>query len=241
MSRDPKPPTPTGGTPPAEVTGDVAAFLAKVAAMPKVHKVGAKGRLLFALDATASREPTWDQACKIQGEMFEVTASLGGLEVQMAYYRGFGEFHAGRWAASGNELIKDMTGVRCLAGQTQIHRVLRHAVAETRRKRVGAVVFVGDALEEDIDAIAATAGELGLLGVPVFMFHEGGNARVAQGFKHVATLTKGAYCAFDLSSARMLKELLAAVAVYAAGGRQALADYSKRAGPEVKLLTAQLK
>ena len=236
MSRDPKPPVPAG-----ESAGDVQAFLAKVAAMPKVTKVGSKGRLIFALDATASREPTWDQACKIQGEMFSVTASLGGLEVQMAYYRGFGQFHAGRWAGSGAELIGEMTGVKCLAGQTQIERVLRHAVAETKRKRVGAVVFVGDALEEDIDRLAVSAGELGLLGVPVFMFHEGGDPRVAQGFKHIATLTKGAYCAFDLSSARMLKELLAAVAVYAAGGRQALADYSKRAGPEVRLLTSQLK
>jgi hypothetical protein len=134
-----------------------------------------------------------------------------------------------------------MTGVHCLAGQTQIARVLRHAVGETKRKRVGALVFVGDALEEDIDKIAATAGELGLLGVPAFMFHEGRNARVASGFKHVATLTKGAYCAFDLSSAKALRELLAAVAIYAAGGHQALADYSKRAGPEVKLLTSQLK
>jgi hypothetical protein len=236
MSRDPKPLVPAG-----EATGDVQAFLAKVAAMPKVTKVGTKGRLIFALDATASREPTWDQACRIQGEMFSVTASLGGLEVQMAYYRGFGQFHAGRWAGSGAELIGEMTGVKCLAGQTQIGKVLRHAVAETKRKRVGALVFVGDALEEDIDKLAVAAGELGLLGVPVFMFHEGGDPQVARGFKQIATLTKGAYCAFDLSSARMLKELLAAVAVYAAGGHQALADYSKRAGPEVRLLTSQLK
>jgi hypothetical protein len=236
MSREPKPPAPTGQT-----TGDVAAFLAKVAAMPKVQKVGAKGRLIFALDATASREPTWDRACQIQGEMFAATAGLGGLEVQMAYYRGFGEFHAGRWAANATELIREMTGVHCLAGQTQIGRVLRHAVNETKRQKLGAVVFVGDALEEEIDRIAAAAGELGLLGVPVFMFHEGKDPRVARGFQHIATLTKGAYCTFDLSSAETLKQLLAAVAVYAAGGRQALADYSKRAGAEVRLLTSQLK
>lgn len=229
-------PTPAGGT-----TGDVAAFLAKVAAMPKVAKVGEKGRLIFALDATASREPTWDRACQIQGEMFTVTASLGGLEVQMAYYRGFGEFQAGRWAADAKALIGEMTGVQCLAGRTQIGRVLRHAVVETKRKRVGAVVFVGDALEEDVDALAVAAGELGLLGVPVFMFHEGGDSTVARGFRHIATLSKGAYCAFDLNSADMLKELLAAVAVYAAGGHKALADYSKRAGPGVRLLTSQLK
>ena len=48
----------------------------------------------------------------------------------MAYYRGYGEFRAGRWAASGNELIGEMTGVHCLAGQTQIERGLSHAVVE---------------------------------------------------------------------------------------------------------------
>jgi hypothetical protein len=240
MSRDPKAPVPTGKSD-VGVPNDVAAFLAKVAAMPKVTKVGEKGRLIFALDATASRQPTWDRACKIQGEMFAVTASLGGLEVQMAYYRGFHEFRAGRWAADANALIGEMTGVSCLAGQTQIERVLRHAVAETKRKRVGAVVFVGDALEEELDRLAMPAGELGLLGVPVFMFHEGGKPTVEHGFRQIATLSKGAYCAFDLNSAHMLKELLAAVAVYAAGGHRALADYSKRAGPEVRLLTAQLK
>lgn len=243
MSRDPKPPAPIdrpAGSQPAKPADDVTAFLSKVAAMPKVTKVGEGGRLIFALDATASREPTWDQACRIQGEMFTATASLGGLEVQMAYYRGFHEFQAGRWASSGQQLIREMTGVHCLAGQTQIERVLRHALVETRRKRVGAVVFVGDALEEEIDRLAVPAGELGLLGVPVFMFHEGGKPLVARGFQHIAKLSKGAYCAFDLSSAETLRRLLAAVAVYAAGGRAALADYSKRAGPEVRLLTSQL-
>jgi hypothetical protein len=42
-------------------------------------------RLIFALDATASREPTWDSACRIQGEIFEATAAIGGLDLQLAY------------------------------------------------------------------------------------------------------------------------------------------------------------
>src|SRR3546814_9870581 len=39
---------------------------------------GRRGRLIFAMDATASREPTWDRACRLQGEMFKETAALGG-------------------------------------------------------------------------------------------------------------------------------------------------------------------
>ena len=40
---------------------------------------------------------------------------------------------------------------------------------------------------------------------------------------------------------RQLRELLAAVAVFAAGGRRALADYSEQRGGMTKLLTHQMK
>ncbi len=109
---------------------DLEAFLKKVATTPALGS-GARGRLMFALDATASREPTWDRACQIQGEMFSETAELGGLEIQMAYYRGFGEFAATPWITKSADLVRRMTGVHCLGGHTQIGRVLRHAISET--------------------------------------------------------------------------------------------------------------
>ena len=68
------------------------AFVEKVRATPVIKSGQERGRLMFAMDATGSREPSWDRACQIQGEMFDATASLGGLSVQLAYYRGFGEF-----------------------------------------------------------------------------------------------------------------------------------------------------
>src|SRR5262249_29083022 len=123
-----------GNLPTGAETGDaaVAAFLRKVAAAPKpVVSTGQRGRLLFALDATASREPTWDRACQIQAEMFNVTAALGGLEVQLVYYRGIGGLEASPWVADAAGLAGRMAEVHCLAGQTQIGRVLRHALAET--------------------------------------------------------------------------------------------------------------
>ena len=104
------------------------------------------GRLLFAMDATASREPTWDMACKIQGEMF--SAASGGLEVQLCHYGGPGFFHATPWMRNSDELLRNMSAVRCLAGGTQIAAVLRHACVETRRTRINAAVFVGDCMEE---------------------------------------------------------------------------------------------
>lgn len=215
---------------------EVSDFLNKVAATAAPKAAGRKGRLVFAMDATASREPTWDRACHIQGEMFSATNALGGLEVQLLYYRGFGECRASRWTADSGELLRLMTGVRCLGGQTQIRKVLSHAIRETDKRKIDAVVFVGDAMEEDIDRLCHLAGELGLRGVPVFLFHEGGDPIVRRAFEQVARLSGGAYCPFDSGSAQQLRDLLSAVAVYAAGGRQALLDFeSKRGGGRLRL------
>lgn len=228
-------------TPPATASAAVADFLQKVATTPAPSTApGQRGRLLFALDATASRGPTWDQAMHIQGEMFQEAASLGGLDIQLAYYRGFGEFKATRWLSDGQALLRAMTGVACLAGRTQIERVLRHALAETKQKKVNAVVFVGDCMEENLDLLADAAGHLGLAGVPVFLFHEGPDPLAEAAFQHIARLTGGACCRFDAGSAEHLRQLLRAVAVFAAGGRRALEDYGKRTGGLALALTDRL-
>ena len=219
---------------------EVDAFLRKVAAVPGAGAGEGRGRLIFAMDATASRGPTWDRACHIQAEMFRETKALGGLEVQLVYYRGFGEFQASDWAKDSDTLLRTMTRVSCLAGHTQIAKVLRHAIAESKRRKVGALVFVGDCLEEDIDALGDLAGQLGLLGVPCFMFHEGLDPVARNAFQQIARLTGGAFCPFDASSAQQLRDLLAAVAVYAAGGRKALSHYSERKGGIVRQLTHQV-
>ena len=219
----------------------VAEFLAKVALAPSPRPAEGRGRLIFAMDATASREPTWDRACEIQSEMFKSTAALGGLEVQLVFYRGFGECKTSPWVADSAALVRRMTGVFCLAGQTQIAKVLRHAVVETKRRKVSALVFVGDCMEENIDVLCQLAGELGLLGVPCFMFHEGGEAIAARAFKEIARLSHGAYCAFDASSPQQLRDLLSAVAVYAAGGRRALEHYGRERGGLALQLTHQVR
>ena len=209
----------------------IQAFLNEVAKAPPPLAGGGRGRLIFAMDATASREPSWDQACQVQGQMFLETAALGGLDVQLMYYRGFSECKASRWVDNPSDLVKLMTSVLCLAGQTKIRRILQHAIKETDRKRVSALVFVGDAFEEDLDEIGQIAGQLGMLGVRAFMFQEGYKPEAERAFRHIAKLTKGAHCRFDSNSPDQLRELLGAVAAYAAGGRKALADLSKRSSP----------
>ena len=234
----------TGGNdklPTKATSDDVSAFLERIAKTPAVRPACGRGRLLFAMDATASREPTWDRACHLQGEMFQETETLGGLEVQLVFYRGFGECKSSPWVDSSRELVRRMTAVKCLGGQTQIGKVLNHALKETKKKRVNALVFVGDCMEEDVDKLCHTAGQLGLQGVPAFMFQEGPDPIATRAFKQIAKLTNGAYCAFDSSSARQLRELLSAVAVFAAGGRLALEDYGKRTGGAALQITNQVK
>ncbi|WP_111398557.1 vWA domain-containing protein [Humitalea rosea] len=224
--------------PPAKTgNADVAAFLAQVAAMPAVRTAGVPGRLLFAMDATASRQPSWDQACHLQAGMFQAAATVGSLAVSLAYYRGYGEFAATPFLTDAAEVTRRMTGVRCLAGRTQILRVLNHALAETRRSRIHALVFVGDAVEEEADLLCHTAGGLGMHGTPVFIFHEGGAPAPAAVLRQIARLSGGAYAPFDAGSAAALQELLRAVAVFAAGGRAALAALP---GPQARRIAGQL-
>jgi hypothetical protein len=230
----------TGSKLPTSGQAAVDAFLAKVRAAPQPVPATHRGRLIFALDATLSRQPTWDQATQLQAEMFRETQALGGLDLQLVYYRGFHDFFASPWLAESEALLRHMTGVDCQGGQTQIERVLAHAVDEAKARRIAALVFVGDAFEENADTACRKAGELGILGVPAFVFHEGGGERPAQVFREIARLSKGAYCPFDAGSAKQLRELLSAVAVYAAGGRRALENHARKAGGAALLLTHRL-
>jgi hypothetical protein len=213
-------------------------FLNRVNGMAQVRPAtGRRGRLVFAIDATASRQPTWDRACRLQGEMFQATRDLGGLAVQLIYYRGFMELAATPFLTDSAELTRRMTGVQCLGGQTQIERMLKHVLGETRKERVNALVFVGDAVEEPVDPLCHLAGQLGLHGTPIFAFLEGDSPTAADCFRQLGKISGGAYAPFDTSAAGALAELLRAVAVYAAGGRAAL---TRLAGPMAQRIAGQL-
>jgi hypothetical protein len=213
-----------GGTVPQPGTDGraaVAAFLAEARARPP-RPEGGRGRLIFALDATMSRQPTWDLACALQGEMFDAAARTGGLEVQLVYFRGHGEARASRWVGDAASLKRLMTGIACHGGLTQIERVLEHAARASKAAPVGALVLVGDAAEEGIDRLCHLAGELALRGTRAFCFHEGRDPAAGRAFREIARITGGAYLPFDARAAGELRALLGAVGAYAAGGRMAL-------------------
>jgi hypothetical protein len=206
---------------------DVAEFVRRMKELAP-HTATGRGRLVFAMDATMSRQPTWDMALELQADMFRAVKAVGGLDVQLVFFRGAGECRASKWVSDPEALAALMTRVHCAGGYTQIRKVLSHARGEAAKKPVNALVYVGDCMEEDIDDLCGRAGELALLGVPVFLFQEGQDVRAEKTFREIARLTKGAYCRFDAGSAGQLRDLLSAVAVYAAGGRKALEALSGR-------------
>ena len=204
------------------------------------------------MDATMSRQPTWDMALELQADMFNsVKASgtaTGGLDVQLVYFRGFGECRNSKWVSDAGDLAQLMTTVSCRGGKTQIRKIFLHADRENTAEKVNALVYVGDCMEENIDELAELAGQLGLKGVPVFLFQEGYDQNAEAAFREFARLSNGAYCRFDAGSAQQLRELLSAVAIFASGGRQALEDQSgsgaegtSAASAGARLLLEQLK
>jgi hypothetical protein len=199
--------------------------------------VSQSGRLIFALDATMSRQPTWDQAATIQASMFDAVGKAGGLSVQLVLFRGIDECRASKWVINAAALRDLMLGIQCLSGQTQIAKVIDHAYRETTKAKVSALVFIGDAIEEDIHLLCQKAGELGIKGVRGFFFQDGHDVEVENGFREMARLTGGAYFRLGPDSAKELAELLGAVAVYARGGLKALSNSVRR---EARLLLDQM-
>ncbi len=228
-------PVPEASSAPA----DISAFVAKARALAP-NAGGRNGRLVFALDATMSRQPTWDMACQLQADMFREAGSIGGLDIRLVYFRGLNECRASPWISDTAQLARLMAKISVVGGHTQISRVLSETRREAVKESVRALVFVGDAMEENLDELCAKAGELGLLKVPCFMFQEGGDPVAEHAFREIARLSGGAWCRFDPGAAAQLRELLRAVAAYAAGGREALARLSQTA-PGARALLTQLR
>ncbi len=231
---DGKAPAPSSGA-------DVEAFLAQVKALGPRTTTG-RGRLVFAMDATMSRQPTWDMALALQADMFHAVAEVGGLDVQLVFFRGAGECRASKWVSDPDALAQLMTTVQCRGGYTQIGKVLSHARQETEKRKISALIYVGDCMEEAVDDLCGRAGELALHGVPVFLFQEGRDPGAEAAFREIARITKGAWCSFDKGSADQLRALLRAVAVYASGGRAALQQLgTTKEGAGARLLLTQMK
>jgi hypothetical protein len=218
---------------------DIANFVAQARTVAP-DQADRQGRLMFAIDATRSREATWDLACGLQMRMFQAAEAHGGLNVQLVYFRGVDECRASRWHDQARPLVDAMEGVTCRAGHTQIARVFRHALREHAARRVAALVLVGDACEEEADEVVGLAGQLALVSLPVFTFHEGGDRSAQELFREIARVTRGAFHRLDRHAPQHLADALRAVAVYASGGTSSLRQLADREGGTIRLIADQV-
>jgi hypothetical protein len=192
-------------------------------------------RIIFAMDATASRESAWDAATSLTGRMFDTAADVGKLSIQLVYYRGISECRATQWFSSVAPLKLAMSRIMCRGGETQILRVLDHAKKEHAKCKVDGLVFVGDCVEESFDTLCAAAHGIGM---PAFFFQECDNQYAAQVFAELARITGGAHLKFDAGAVGRLGDLLGAVATFATGGLPALTNQGSEGA---RLLLTQLK
>ncbi len=154
--------------------------------------------------------------------MFQEVASIGPLNLQLVYFRGFNECRASEWTSDSARLVQLMTRIHCASGVTQLERVLSHTLNEAAKAPIGALVFIGDAMEENPDRLVSSARKLGEAKIPSFLFQEGQDPNVERVFRDLASVSGGAYARFDAGAARQLAELLKAAALYAVGGVAAL-------------------
>ena len=196
LSRADTPAAPAISSPAAAID----AFVSSARKIGPSATAEARGRLVFALDATMSRQPTWDLACKLQGRCSRRRSKIGGLAVQLIYFRGFDECRASQWVIAPSALTKLMTQIDCRGGHTQIGRVLRHVRNAGASTGVKALVYVGDAMEEPVDALCAAAGEVGAPRRQGVHVPRGAGPGRGHAFKEIARLTGGAYARFDANA-----------------------------------------
>ena len=204
----------------------------------KKHPISNKqiNRLILGIDATASREATWDIATSLHSDIFSVAEKT--LQIQLAYYRGIGDFKASEWTQSPQSLRSTMEKVQCLGGRTQISRFLQHCYTEALNNTLKGIVFIGDCCEEEPKEIIELAGKIGILGIPIFVFQEGNDAFANTVFRQIAKISRGAHSPFSVDSAKTLAELLEAVISYVVRGHRPTNDLLKN--PHARYLLDQI-
>ena len=199
-------------------------------------------RLLFAMDATASREASWNVAKEITGAMFE--AVPGALDIALAYHGGGQLREVTPFSSNAKVFLDQVHIVRCTEGVTALNQVLEKA---TQLSGLKALIYIGDCFEEDLSLAMEFAKQLKLRGVRCFMFHDTSSSgqgydvqTAATVFASIAQISGGALLPFDENSPDLVKALLEAIAIYAAQGIKALEK--KRASlPAARLLLEQIQ
>jgi hypothetical protein len=209
----------------------------------RCEKTARSGRLLFGVDLTSSRQPSFNQAQRAMTAMFETIKTIGAIAVKLIYFRGMNECRESKWYDDPRILIESMRRLSCDAGITQIARLLSLALSE--EGQVSGLVFVGDHCEDGADAVLTLAEKLGQRSMPIFVFHECADDDHASLlakpiFKGMAEVSGGVYVEFKLNSSDVLRELLIGMGAFVTGGCEGLSQIPRPQTQEARQLQSRL-
>jgi hypothetical protein len=182
----------------------------------------ARPRLVFAVDATASREPAWSAARQVTDAL--VKTLPGALDVALAVHGGSRVHTFTAFTSDANTLRDRAAGVTCQAGVTRLLPIL---AASLKQQRVQVVIYIGDVFEEGVIHGRRLADAMGAQGTKLIVLHDTADPtsrRDADVFWDLANRTGGCVLPFDASAPSRLRDLLSAVAVYAVGGEKLLRE-----------------
>jgi hypothetical protein len=191
-------------------------------------------RLIFGFDATASREPAWAAARKVTDAL--VKALPGELDVALAVHGGSMLHTFTEFTSDPNRLRDRAAGISCISGMTRMLPILSRALSNPG---VRVVVYIGDVFEESPVRGRKLADAMGLKGIKLIVLHDTADwnaRRDAEVFLDLARRTGGCVVPFDANAPARLRELLAAVAVYAVGGTEMLEEKREELPGAVLLL-----
>jgi hypothetical protein len=182
----------------------------------------ARPRLVFAVDATASREPAWAAARQVTDAL--VKALPGALDVALAVHGGSRVHTFTAFTSDANTLRDQAAGVACRAGLTRLLPIL---AASLKQPAVRVVIYIGDVFEESVPQARRLADAMGQQGIRLIVMHDTADAAARQDaevFWDLAKRTGGCVLPFNASASGRLRDLLSAVAIYAVGGEKLLRE-----------------
>lgn len=174
-------------------------------------------RIGLIVDATGSRQASWEDAQRVQGRMLESLGRTGRVLLRLIYFGG-GELTACAWSSDHAALSAHMAAVRCRKGHTQILDGLRRFLREGEEAE--SIILVGDAFEEDAGSAELLAALLRDSGAKIFAFLEGDDAHAARIFRKLAEATGGRFA--RLGAELPLGALCEGVVLLTAHGREGL-------------------
>ncbi len=145
-------------------------------------EAGASGgpRLIFAVDATASREPAWTAARRVTDAL--VKALPGELDVALAVHGGSRVHTFTAFTKDAATLRDRAAGVACEAGLTRLLPILS---ASLKHQAVRVVVYIGDVFEESLNQGRRLADAMGAQGTKLIGTARYGGPSITPGCRGV--------------------------------------------------------